>query len=220
MQLLHPLHFLDDPEIRPFVQNQRVDLKASNVPIISTNRYVCFSFQVPAGQCLVIKGMSFYACERTDIGSTTEAFRYLSPEEGNGYFSYQPLIDRNSPFIVNLDFNSPKIAAGTLNNNDRQGSSGFTEISDKPTQDVRLVENPLFSVAVPAGKTFEVAFSVLPVSTLNSANIPTGGQFQVGTGAKRVDFAGAVISGLIMPQQLYDQIKAKVQKMDISAGMV
>lgn len=216
MQLLSALHFLDDPEIRPFMRNQRVDLKASNCPFISTNRYVCFSFEVPAGQCLVVKGMSFYACERTDIGTTTEAFRYLTPEEGNGYFSFQPLVDRNSPYIVNLDFNSPKTAAGTLNNNDRQGSNGYTEISDKPTQDVRLLESPIFSVAVQANRKLEVAFSVLPVSTLNSSGIPTGGQFQVGTGAKRVDFAGAVIAGLIMPQQLYDQVKAKVQNLDIT----
>lgn len=212
MPFLNHWHFLDDPEIRPFVRNQRVDLKASNVPIISTNRYVVFSYQVPAGQCLVVKGFSFYACERTYIGTANESFRYLTPDEGNGFFSFQPLVDNNSPAIVQLDTNSPKTSAGTLNNNDRQGSNGFTEISSNPAADVRLVENPLFSVAVPSGKTLQVAFSVLPVSTLNSAGIPTGGQFQVGTGIKRVDFAGALISGVLMPQQLYDQTKAKVQQ--------
>lgn len=215
MQLLHPLHFLDDPQIRAFVRTQRVDLAASNCPILSTNRYICFSYQVPDGQCLIVKGMSFFACERTDIGTTTEAFRYLTSNEANGYFSFQPLVDRNSPFLVNLDFNSPKIVTGTLNNSDRVGSNGYTEVSEAPQRDVRMVESPIFTVAVPSGKLFEVCFSVLPVSTLNSSGIPAGGQFQVGTGSKRVDFAGAVISGLQMPQQLYDQIKAEVQKSSI-----
>lgn len=212
MPLLNHWQFLDDPEIRAFTRNQRVDLKASNVPIISTNRYVVFAYQVPAGQCLVVKGLAFYACERTYIGTANESFRYLGPDEANGFFSFQPLVDNNSPTIVQLDFNSPKTAAGTLNNNDRQGSNGFTEVSLNPYFDAHVMaQNPLYSVAVASGKTLQVAFSVLPVSTLNSANIPTGGQFQVGTGIKRVDFAGAFISGVIMPQQLYDQTKKAVQ---------
>jgi len=210
--LLDALHLLDDPEIKPYVRNQRVDLAASNVPIVSTNRYVVFSFDVPPGQCLVVKGMAFFACERTYVGLANASFRYLTAQEGNGFFSFQPMVDRNSPYQVNLDFNSPKIAAGTLNNSDRQGSNGFTEITDSPVQDVKLYENPLHTVAVPAGKTFEVAFSVLSVSTLNSSGIPVGGQFQVGTGIKRVDFAGALVTGLIMPQQLYDQVKDQVQR--------
>ncbi len=210
--LLLPQHILDDPQVKPFIRDQRVDLKAGNVPIISTNRYVVLAYDVPPGQCLVVKGMAFYACERTYIGLTNESFRYLTGQEANGFFSYQPLVDRNSPYQVNLDFNSPKTSGGTLNNNDRQGSNGFTEITATPFTDVKMVENPLHTIAVPAGKRFEVAFSILPVSTLNSSGIPTGGQFQIGTGIKRVDFAGAVIQGLIMPQQLYDQVKAKVQK--------
>lgn len=209
--LLNPWHFLDDPQIRPFVRNQRVDLKASNVPIISTNRYLVFQYQVPAGQCLVVKGYAFYACERTYVGTANESFRYLTADEGNGFFSFQPLINDNSPAIVQLDTNSPKTSGGTLNNNDRQGSNGYTEITANPLQDVMLVENPLFTIAVPSGKTFQVAFSVLSVSTLNASGIPTGGQFQVGTGVKRVDFAGAVVTGVIMPQQLYDQTKAAAQ---------
>lgn len=220
MPLLNHWHFLDDPEIRPFARNQRVDLKASNVPIISTNRYLIFSYQVPAGQCLLVKSHAFYACERTYIGTASESFRYLGPDEANGFFSFQPLVDNNSPAIVQLDFNSPKTAAGTLNNNDRQGSNGFTEVSLNPYVDAQLMgQNPLFSLAVPSGKTFQIAFSVLPVSTLNSSGIPVGGQFQVGTGIKRVDFAGAVVSGVLMPQQVYDQTKKAVQDAQQKKGI-
>ncbi len=202
MSLITPSFFLADPQARPFVYDQRIDLLAPNAPIVSQGRFIVQEIVPPRGQVLLVKTLVPYAAQRTDVGLATESFEYLAPLPTDGFFSYEPLVNDNSPFLVDLNFNSPKIAAGTLNNNDRQRSKGISYISAEPWNDVRNGWfNPLFSFLVPSNAVYRVIFSLLPVSTLDAAQIPN--PYQIGTGTKRVDFAGCITVGLQMSEQYY-----------------
>jgi hypothetical protein len=65
------------------------------------------------------------------------------------------------------------------------------------------MQQPLFSFPVTSKAELLVTFAILPPSDV--APIPN--PFSIGAGAiKRVDFAGVIIAGVVMPQHLYDTL--------------
>ncbi|RLC31840.1 hypothetical protein DRH13_02465 [Candidatus Woesebacteria bacterium] len=203
MVAISPPLFLADPQIQPFCRDSRVDLLAPNVEVISANQFVVYRNRTKKGQVEVIKSISPYAMERTDVGTPQEAFRMIPPNEGDGYFSYTPLINNQPPVILDINYNSPRVAAGPLNNNDRIERAGISFLVEEPWRASQNMQHPLFSFPVTSKAELVVTFSILPPADI--APIPN--PFAIGAGAiKRVDFAGVVIAGVVMPQHLYDTL--------------
>lgn len=207
MEIVNPQFFVSDPQVRPFVLDSRVDLAAPDVPTVGTGRYVIQTIRPPRGQVYVVKTFVPYAAARTDVGLAAESFVYLG-SEANGFFSYEPLINDNSPFIIEEDFNAPRAAAGPLLNADRQRSKGISYITRDPWNEAsQAFFNPLFTFLIPSNAVYRVVFSLLPPAT--AAAIPN--PYQIGTGTKRVDFAGCVTAGLQMPEQHYHGIVQRLR---------
>jgi hypothetical protein len=200
---IDPKFFLADTQIRPFILDERVDLTAPNVPIAATGRYIVTELRPPRGQVYVIKNITAYAMQRVNVGTPTETFQLLSGAAANGFFSFEPLVNDNSPFIIRQNYNAPMADPGT-NNNDRVQAKGISHVTDSPfvvAQNGWF--NPLFTILVPSNAVFRLIFSILPVSA--TTPIPVGGQFEVGGagGARRVDFAGSILVGQQMAEQYY-----------------
>jgi hypothetical protein len=204
---LDPHEFLSDPQVRPFARDQRVDLTAPNVPRTADNIYVCFRNKTDRQKIDVVRYIVPYAMERTDVGTPQESFRYIEPDAGNGFFSYSPLVNGQTPVVLEVNYNAPRNAAGPLNNADRIVRSGITGLSKNPWIDAQRY-SPLFSIPVPSEVDFLVTFEILPLGTGGALSNP----YEVGTGAKRVDFAGCMVYGVTMPQTLYNRVIEQVQR--------
>lgn len=210
---IEPKFFLADPQIRPFVLDERVDLTAPNVPIAATGKYVVSELRPPRGQVYLIKNITPYAMERTNVGLATESFQLITPASvAGGFFSFEPTVNDNAPFIIEQNYNSPKTAgAASLNNNDRIRAKGIGYITDAPWLAAQNSWfNPLFTILVPSNAVFRLIFSILPVSATDP--LPAGGQFGVGGvgGTRRVDFAGSILVGQQMSEQYYHGLAQKV----------
>jgi len=210
---IEPKFFLSDPQIRPFILDERVDLTAQNVPITATGKFVVSELRPPRGQVYLIKNITPYAMARTNVGLATESFQFLSPIAAGGFFSFEPTVNDNSPFIIEQNYNAPRIdvAPPSGNNNDRIRAKGIGYITDAPwvvAQNGWF--NPLFTVLVPSNAVFRLVFSILPVSATNP--IPPAGQFGIAGagGTRRVDFAGSVLVGQQMSEQYYHGLAQRV----------
>lgn len=199
-----------DPSILPFTRDHRVDLLASDVETLSTNRFVVYRNRLTKGQVEIVKALVPYACRRIDIGDASgnpaESFEYIPPEEGDGFFAYSLLKNGQPPIIMDLDYNAPRPANATLSNKERQKRSGISNLSVTPWRDATSGAGAL-PVAIPFESENEqlVTFEILPASTVTP--LPAAGRFTVGVAAtKRVDFAGVLIIGVQMPQSLYNAL--------------
>jgi hypothetical protein len=213
MEIINPHYFLADPQVRPFSFDQRVDLTAADVPTVGKDRYVVQELRPPRGQIYVVKAFFPYAAARTDVGLATESFVYLG-EEANGFFKFEPLVNDNSPFIMETDFNAPRTAGGTLLNADRQRNKGVSYVTPSPwSEATQAFFNPLFTFLIPSNASYRVIFSVLPTAAASAIPNP----YQIGVGPKRVDFAGCITVGLQMPEQHYHGI---VQRVRNASGVI
>lgn len=209
---IEPKFFLSDPQIRPFILDERVDLTAPNVPIAATGKYVVSELRPPRGQVYLIKNITPYAMARTNVGLATESFQLINAVSAAGFFSFEPTVNDNSPFIIQQNYNAPKVAGvASLNNNDRVRAKGIGYISDAPWAVAQNGWfNPLFTILVPSNAVFRLIFSILPVSSTDP--IPAGGQFGVdgAGGTRRVDFAGSILVGQQMSEQYYHGLAQQV----------
>lgn len=209
---IEPKFFLADPQIRPFVFDQRVDLTAPNVPIAAAGKYIVTELRPPRGQVYLIKNLTPYAMERTNVGLATESFQLISAPTAAGFFTFEPTVNDNAPFIIEQDYNAPKTAgAASLNNNDRVRAKGIGYIADSPWAVAQNSWfNPLFTIFVPSNAVFRLVFSILPVSATDP--IPAAGRFGVGGvgGTRRVDFAGSILVGQQMSEQYYHGLAQRV----------
>jgi hypothetical protein len=199
-------------QMRPFKRNRRVDLLAPNTPEFSGGRFVVYENRTKKGQVEVIKAIVPYAQRRTDVATPSESFEMIDPMEGDGFFAYTPLKAGQPPIIVDVNFNSPRAAAGPLNNNERQIASGISHLSSRPWVDANRGWPDYFAFAIESEVLLQVTFEILPPST-SAAALPPGGQFQIGPGVgKSVDFAGVIIAGVVMPQYVFNKLVENVQE--------
>jgi hypothetical protein len=196
-----------DPQVRPFSRDQRIDLAAANAPTLAEGLFIVLSNKTEKGKIDIVRYIVPYAQERTDVATAQEAFRMLDPQAANGYFAFSPLVN-GGPASVNLEvnYNAPRINAGPTNNKDRQIRAGIAHLSADPWIDSQRY-NPLFAIPVPSEALFQITFELLPAAT--GAGIPN--PYQIATGAKRVDFAGVVVTGVTMPQTMYDRMLEEEQ---------
>lgn len=217
MTLTDPRYFMRDTEAQPFLSDYRVDLTASDVPLESGTagqpgaRYIVTQIRPPRGQVLLIKAWQPYAMKRTDIGTPAESFTMLDPLEAGGHFSFEPLVGGLAPIVANLNVNAPRDLAGPLLNSDRVIGKGVSFISSSPYADVqRTGFNQNFTIEVPSDRLFTVVFSLIDNTAFAGA---LSNPFQVTTDPavlKRVDFAGTVVSGIIMSDQRYQQLTKEI----------
>lgn len=216
--IIDPRRYLTDPTARPFVRDFRVDLTAADVPVESSGRYIVAELRVPRGQRFVVKAVFPYAMARTDVGDASlESVRTLSNAEAGGYFSFEPSVNGNSPFVIEADLNAMRTSAGALNS-DRVRASGWTHIVENPwfSSSVNW-DNPLFSVDVAPDAVFRIIFTVLPVGY--ASGLPNPYVIPAPPPAvqppKRVDFAGVLITGINMSDQSYRDIYSKVESQGV-----
>ena len=222
MTLLDPRYFMRDPEAQPFLSDYRVDLAAPDVPLESgtqsttSARYIVTQIRPPRGQTLLIKAWQPYAMRRTNIGTATESFEFIPPQEAAGHFSFEPLVGGLAPVVAQLNLNAPRaLSPGPLLNSDRVIGKGVSFISETPYADVmRSGFNQNFTIEVPSDRLFTVVFQIID-GTAFASPLPVGGQFQVSRATddpptKRVDFAGTVVSGIIMSDQRFQQLTKEI----------
>lgn len=215
--LIDPRLFIADPTAKPIVRDFRQDLTAADIEIAAAGKFIICKLAPPDKQVLLIKSMVFYAMERTDVGAGTASMAFIDPADGNGFFAFEPLVDASSPFIVDLDFNAPRLAAAPLNA-DRTRAKGISYIESNPWAAVqRSWYNPMFTIKVSSNETFSVVFSLLANGAAPNGlpNIYTVGA----PGPKRVDFAGVMVAGIQIAEQAYRDVVEGVNK-SIMAGRV
>lgn len=198
---LDPREFLADPSVRPMARTRRVDLAAPDVPRLNTNEYVVYDNTTRRNEVEIVRYLVPFAQERTDVGTPAESYAPLDPAEANGHFVFSPKLNGKTVDNIDIGLNTPRALAGPLSNADRYRAGGINFISMDPWVDSQRY-NPLFSIPVPAETQFLVTFSIVSTSTV----APVPNEYQIGAGAKRVDFAGVIVSGVIMPQQLYGKL--------------
>lgn len=214
---IDPLAFLVDDEIRPFQVDQRHDLTgvgAQACPIASTGVFIVHEHVVPDNTAEVIMGVFPHVWERTNVGLVTESVRLLDYRLVAGWVLFDSTKDDNQPFLVSNDYNKATIAAAPndTNRDIQRGTTFLTE--DAPFLSNVGMRNPLSTIHLPARSRFRVLFSLLPTAPPPN-NIPN--PYQIPTVAvpappNRIDFAGALVFGVRMPAQTYDQLKIARRK--------
>lgn len=225
MPAVDPMHFLVDEEIRPFRIDHRHDLTGTGrqaCPTVSTGIFIVHEHEVPKDQCEVIHGYFGHCWERTQPGTGDESAQLISPDSLAGYVLFTPSKNTNDYGItIEYDYNAPTIQA-TPNDRDRRQLSGDTFLSaDAPALASMHMRSPLGCIYLPGGAKFRVLFRLAPVATTKTApageeETPIPVTYSIGAPAapppnvptKRIDFAGAAVWGVRMPQRLYGTLIA------------
>lgn len=207
---IDPREFLADPQVRPLARTRRADITASNAQQVSPGEYIIYENETAKGQVEIVRYLVPFAMERTDIGTPQESFQMIDPMQGNGHFIFSPRVNSKTVDNIDIDNNAPSTAAAA-SNTDRPRRGGINFISRDPWVDSQRY-NPLFAIPVTSKTVFQVTFQLAPLSQTN----PIPNPYQIGAGAKRVDFAGVVVAGVVLPQQLYGQLQDALNKGQVS----
>lgn len=191
------------PDIKPFSLTRRADLTAANVKKLSDSLFVIFEDRTPAGLVRIVRNFAPFVMRRTDIGAPTESAEIILPDEVDGWVSFDPQVDGQSVLVTNIDMNALKDIGGTLNNNDRAYASGVSCVSPYPNRDA-LDYNPLFSFPIESKKELSFTFRLMQLPLVS----PISGPYEIGgTGSRRIDFAGVVVTGVQMPVTTYNKLQ-------------
>ncbi len=210
-----PLGFLVDDEIRPFEIDIRNDLTGTGAqacPIKSTGVFIVHEHTVPANTAEVIHDVFPHCWRRTNPGAADESAALIPFALVAGWVLFDSAKANNQPFLVENDYNIPTVAA-TPNNTNRQKTRGTTFLADNaPIMNNVGMRNPLHTIYLPAGSVFQVLFRLVPLTAAAVVPNPfTIGVNAIGAG-NRIDFAGARVSGVRMPQQMYADLKIARRK--------
>jgi hypothetical protein len=202
MPVINPSYYLADPQVRPFMRDVRVDLTAPDVEQISDGVFVVYRRKTTKNQIEVVHSITPYLQKRTDIGTPEESTQKITNGAYDGQFAFNPLINNQTPVIFDIDFNAAKAdGAASLSNADRVKRSGIAHLSLQTWVDSQRW-NPLFQLAVPSETELLITFQVLP----QSATDPLPNPPQIGAGANRIDFAGVMVAGVLLPQKMFDDL--------------
>jgi len=208
MLLVPPRYLLADPDAAPFYWDHRIDLTAADAPIIATGQFLVFQQRVPANQVWLIKTIMPHVYARTDVGTAQENYRALTKQEANGYFSWELLVDEQTP-LMSANYNNPRLASAPQNT-DRSNLNGISTISEDPHGDAfKSWNNPLFTIKASADKVVKVVFRIRALG--QASPIPNGYAVGGAVGSRRVDFAACLLTGAVVPAQTYDRVAEKLQ---------
>lgn len=203
---IDPLAFLVDDEIRPFEIDIRHDLTGTGAqacPTIATGQFIVHEHRVPENTAEVIMGVFPHLWARNGIATPSESVVQLTPIQVAGSVLFTLQKDGNQPYIIENNYNKPSTAAAP-NDTDREVLSGSTWLPvDAPVINNISMQNPLKTIFLAPGSIFRVVFSLTPDAILT----PIPNPWQIGAGTYRIDFAGALVSGVRLPRTVYDQLK-------------
>lgn len=199
-------YYTSDPQVKAYISEERHDLlPGANPPTKGASEYIIFEDKAPKNQVLIIKAFAPYLMRRINIGDPAlESVEFIDPKEVNGFFSFSPLVNDQSPFIIKSNVNAMRSAGGALDDDDRVKPTGISHSSSDPVRDTIFYPNdPVFNIHVPGDATFQIIMTQLRLGSTNP--IPNG--FTIGgSSSKRVDFAGVQVYGVTMPESLYNNI--------------
>lgn len=210
--------FSVDPLAKPFMRTFRTDLLDTSIQNDPAQGKVTIArLAAPSNQTLLIKDLIYYVQERTNVGLPTESYQTIAPELVEGQVAFEAILNGNNPLVVDSNLNAPSTASAALavgggTNAIRTTVSGVTSVSATPYVDARAAwANWLFSFAIPSDGVLSIVFSTTRTNPTN----PTPNTYQIPTAAvpsppKRVDFAGAMISGVSMPSQAFAELQTKM----------
>ncbi len=203
-----PLLFLSDDEIRPFSIDKRQDLTGTGsqaCPQLAGGQYIVHEHDVPEGMAEVVLGVFPHVWQRTNVATANEGALVINPALLAGYVLFMYRRGNAQLAIEESDYNVPTIASAAQNNN-RDLVAGTTFFSADPTLMGGVqYQNPLTSILLPSGSKFRVLFSLAEeAATSGIQPYAIGGDATV---TKRIDFAGAKVVGVRMPQQTFDILK-------------
>jgi hypothetical protein len=206
--LVDPMRFLVDEEVRPFSYDKRQDLTAAGVPILSTGVFVVNEIVVPENEVFVIMGVAPHLWARTDPLAASSTLIPLPSDTagmgaGQGWWLFNYLRGGQQPFVAQTDYNKPRLQAAA-NNNDRFVADGTTWLPGSlamPSYAQFGFANALTPIVCQPQVVFQVTFQLAPTATAS----PLPNPFTIGSGANRIDCAGANVFGLSMPKALYDK---------------
>lgn len=212
-----PMLFLVDDEIKEFEDDQRYDLLGTGrnaVEQLSTGVFVVHTHVVPKDTCEVILNVFPHCWARTNPGTASESWTLLDPMLVAGFVLFDCTKVNTQPLQVSHSYNVPTVEVSPNNvlRTDEKGTSFLS--ADNPMMRNIGLRNTLGAFYLPAKTIFRVTFRLAPLTA--SAAVPPGigipNPFTIGAnaapvGPKRIDGAGAYVSGLRMPQQLYDKLK-------------
>lgn len=210
-----PMQFLVDDEIRPFEIDIRHDLTGTGLeacPILSSGVYIVHEHVVPDNTAEVVLNVYPHCWARTNIGDPDESVQQLDPLQTAGFVLFDVTRDNGQPTLVENNYNKPTLAASP-NDRDRDSVRGKTFTSPHaPLLQLAGLQTPLGALYYPARSTFRVIFRLAPVAPANAVDGYIIGSPTAPPDAKRIDFAGALVTGVRMPQQTYDQLKTARRK--------
>lgn len=204
-------YFLKDDQVRPFLRDERHDITAANAPMHSPDEFIIFSKTPPKNQVIIVKAIAPYVMRRTDVGDAVlESFEMIPPVLANGFFMFEPFVQTQSPFVIETDVNAPAVMA-SANDAERIKGPGFTCVTDDPIKSILFSHDNTFSIFIGGQQPFQILMKVLPVNTVGGIPNPftVGNPPIPGPQQKRVDFAGALVYGVTMPEQLYNEMNKR-----------
>ncbi len=199
--------FIADDQIKKFKYEECHDLVAPDDGVqIAADVFRFLSFSPGKGQVVVVKAIAPYLLQRTDPGGADESVKILSRLVANRWFSVTPYINNSIPLISGINVNAYADLA-TANDGERIELPGGTALTDDPWIIEFFPKDPADSYVVRSKKTFSLNLKVIPLDSTDPISNPV-----VINGAKaatRVDFAGAIVYGVTMPETVYDALKKK-----------
>jgi hypothetical protein len=204
------MRFVVDEQIRPFDEDIRHDLTGTGAqacPILSTGLFIVHEHTVPKGTAEIVTGIFPHCWARTNPGSPQESIALLAAIDVAGWVLFDTSKANNQPFPVSNNYNQGA-ALATANDRARDVVRGTTFLAnDGPLLSATNMQNPLRMIYLPAESVFRVLFRLAPVLTVAEGGVPN--PFVIGAAGvagKRIDFAGALVTGVRMPQELYESL--------------
>lgn len=210
--LTDPMRFLVDEEVRPFSYDARQDLTdttATGPAVTSTGVFIVNEIEAPENEVFIVMGVAPHLWARTDPLAASSTAIPLPNDvaamgAGQGWWLFNFLKGGQQPFVVQTNYNKARLQASP-NNKDRFVSDGSTWLTGPlgmPSYSQFGFSNALTPIVCQPKVKFTVTFQMAPVA---AAAVALPSPYQIGTGANRIDFAGANIFGLSMPKALYDK---------------
>ncbi len=200
--------FIANDQIRPWKYEESHDLIAPAKGIqVSQTDYKILSYTPEKGQVVVVKAIAPYLMQRTNPDTPDGSVSMISKIIGNRWFSVVPQINRSIPYVSSVNLNAFSTLAGANDTADRIQLPGGTAITDDPWIVEFFPKDPAVSLLVRGGKTFQLTLKALPLNATTPIENPV--LINGPNAATRVDFAGAIVYGVTMTENVYDGIKRK-----------
>lgn len=198
--------FIVDEQIRKFKYEECHDLINPDSGVeIAPDTFEFTSFAPEKGQVVVVKAVAPYLMRRENPGTPDESVVMVSRFEANRWFSVTIKIGNSIPLISSINVNAFADLA-TASDSERIEAAGGTGITDDPWLVEFLPKDPADSYLVRSQKKFSLTLKQLPLNTVDPISNPV---IIGGPTTKRVDFAGAIVYGVTMPESVYDSMKKR-----------